>query len=120
MDDTLLSFKNPAKRTKMTSQQVISNSQDINTSNPLIIDNTPEGITKNDELQEPLVNKRQTEAAQTYDNFFNFEDENGQTLLDFMNDRNDDFGVEKQGKVQISRMKTEVLNKVYRKMNLDH
>ena len=37
-----------------------------------------------------------------------------------MNDRNDDFGVEKQGKVQISRMKTEVLNKVYRKMNLDH
>ena len=58
--------------------------------------------------------------APTYDNFFNFEDENGQTLLDFMNDRNVNMGLEKTGKVQISRMKTETLNKVYRKMNLDH
>ena len=56
----------------------------------------------------------------TYDNFFNFEDENGQTLLDFMNDRNESMGIDKTGKVQISRMKTETLNKVYRKMNLDH
>lgn len=31
----------------------------------------------------------------TYDNFFNFEDENGQTLLDFMNDRNENFELEK-------------------------
>lgn len=55
-----------------------------------------------------------------YDNFFNFEDENGQTLLDFMNDRNDEFGVDKTGKVEVKRMKTETLNKVYRKLNLDH